>query len=200
MPTSLSTNTADCGCFFCRPLADRNPDELVWKHLKADTVGRIAITDKADFKVKVRASMRQLQNNQKNSVLIIKNHRSNMPPESYLRFSHAISFERLWRLMSDLLGLEISEGALVNILDNSRSAFARQKSLIRARLLASSILQSDKSSVRIGKRNWWAWVFHHGDDCCFVIRPNRAKDVVEEFLGEARPDFWVSDRYGAQLG
>jgi transposase len=41
---------------------DRNPDELVWKHLKADTVGRMAITDKADFKKKVRSSMRQLQN------------------------------------------------------------------------------------------------------------------------------------------
>ena len=41
---------------------DRNPDELVWKHLKADTVGRMVITDKADFKTKVRASMRQLQN------------------------------------------------------------------------------------------------------------------------------------------
>ena len=41
---------------------DRNPDELVWKHLKADTVGRMTITDKADFKAKVRASMRQLQN------------------------------------------------------------------------------------------------------------------------------------------
>ena len=41
---------------------DRNPDELVWKHLKADTVGRMAITNKADFKAKVRTSMRQLQN------------------------------------------------------------------------------------------------------------------------------------------
>jgi hypothetical protein len=40
---------------------DRNPDELVWKHLKADTVGRMTITDKADFHTKVRASMRQLQ-------------------------------------------------------------------------------------------------------------------------------------------
>ncbi|MGB9118374.1 IS630 family transposase [Bradyrhizobium sp.] len=49
--------------FYLPPYSpDRNPDELVWKHLKADTVGRMAITDKADFKVKVRASMRQLQN------------------------------------------------------------------------------------------------------------------------------------------
>jgi hypothetical protein len=34
---------------------------LVWKHLKADTVGRMVTTDKADFKSKVVASMRSLQ-------------------------------------------------------------------------------------------------------------------------------------------
>ena len=44
----------------------------------------------------------------------------------YLRFTQAISFERLSRLFSDLLGLDISEGALVNMLDDSRGAFARQ--------------------------------------------------------------------------
>src|SRR6202035_1493543 len=41
---------------------DRNPDELVWKHLKADTVGRMAMTSKVDFTKKVRRSMRDLQN------------------------------------------------------------------------------------------------------------------------------------------
>jgi transposase len=40
---------------------DRNPDELVWKHLKADTVGRMVTTSKADFKRKVVSSMRSLQ-------------------------------------------------------------------------------------------------------------------------------------------
>jgi transposase len=48
--------------FFLPPYSpDRNPDELVWKHLKADTVGRMATTSKADFKEKVVASMRSLQ-------------------------------------------------------------------------------------------------------------------------------------------
>ena len=42
---------------------DRNPDELVWKHLKADTVGRMVTTSKADFKSKVVSSMRSLQTN-----------------------------------------------------------------------------------------------------------------------------------------
>lgn len=48
--------------FYLPPYSpDRNPDELVWKHLKADTVGRMAVTGRDDFRTKVRASMRQLQ-------------------------------------------------------------------------------------------------------------------------------------------
>ena len=89
---------------------------------------------------------------------------------------------------------------LVNILDDSRPAFAQQTRLIRARLLGGNILQSDETSVRVGTRTWWTWVFHHGDDCCFVIRPSRGTDVVAEVLGDVRPDFWVSDRFAAQMG
>jgi transposase len=50
--------------FFLPPYSpDRNPDELVWKHLKHDTVGRMVVTGKADFKSKVVSSMRSLQRN-----------------------------------------------------------------------------------------------------------------------------------------
>ena len=50
--------------FFLPPYSpDRNPDELVWKHLKHDTVGRMVVTGKADFKSKVISSMRSLQRN-----------------------------------------------------------------------------------------------------------------------------------------
>ncbi|HEV2040936.1 MAG TPA: IS66 family transposase [Casimicrobiaceae bacterium] len=118
----------------------------------------------------------------------------------YLRFAQAIPFERLARLMSDLLGLQISEGALANMLEASGGAFARQSSLIRDRLLSGTILQSDETSARVGKKTWWTWVFHNGDSACFLIRPSRGKAVVGEFLGAVRPDFWVSDRLGAQMG
>jgi len=118
----------------------------------------------------------------------------------YLRFAQAIPFERLARLMSDLLGLEISEGALANMLEASGSAFAYQTSLIRDRLLSGTILQSDETSARVGKKTWWTWVFHNGDSACFLIRPSRGKAVVGEFLGTMRPDFWVSDRLAAQMG
>ena len=50
--------------FYLPPYSpDRNPDDLVGKHLKADTVGRMTVTSKDDFKSKFRSSMRQLQNN-----------------------------------------------------------------------------------------------------------------------------------------
>jgi transposase len=118
----------------------------------------------------------------------------------YLRFGQAIPFERLARLMHDLFGLEISEGALANLLDDSSPAFADQTRRIKQRLLSGTALASDETSVRVGKTTFWTWVFHHGDSACFVIRPSRAKAVVAEFLGDFRPEIWISDRLAAQMG
>jgi transposase len=118
----------------------------------------------------------------------------------YLRFGQAIPFERLERLMRDLFGLEISEGALVNLLEDSAPAFEVQTSRIKQHLLSGTALASDETSVRVGKTTFWTWVFHHADSACFVIRPSRGKAVVREFLGEFRPEFWVSDRLAAQMG
>lgn len=118
----------------------------------------------------------------------------------YLRTVHAVSLERLARLFSDLFGLAISEGALVNILAESTAPLARTVEAIRARLLEGACIESDETGVRVGKKGWWTWVFHHGDAACFRIAPSRGKDVVEAFLGERRPDYWVSDRLGSQMG
>lgn len=44
---------------------DLNPDELVWNHLKTNTVGRSTVTDKNSFKKQVTRSMKSLQKNPK---------------------------------------------------------------------------------------------------------------------------------------
>jgi transposase len=102
--------------------------------------------------------------------------------------------------MHDLFGLEISEGALANLLDDSSPAFADQTRRIKQRLLSGTALASDETSVRVGKTTFWTWVFHHGDSACFVIHPSRAKAVVAEFLGDFRLEIWISDRLAAQMG
>jgi hypothetical protein len=116
-----------------------------------------------------------------------------------LRF-RAITAAVVWARPSVLSVRTSALRPLVNILNDSREAFARQAKLIRDKLLAGTILQSDETSMRVGKQNWWAWVFHHADSACFVIDRNRSRAVVEGFLGTYRPDFWVSDRLASQMG
>lgn len=116
----------------------------------------------------------------------------------YLRSVQNIPLARLTEVLRDLLGLEISEGALVNILHASRQPFARQTSLLKLKLLSGTALASDETGVRVGKANWWLWVFHHGDAAVFVVDEHRSKAVVQSFLGEWRPDYWISDRLGSQ--
>ncbi len=118
----------------------------------------------------------------------------------YLRFTQGVGFERLSALMRDLLGVDISEGAIVNVLKAARRGFRTASEAIRARLLSGTVICSDETGFRVGKRSWWLWVFHHGDDAYFMSHPRRGKVAVEEFLGPFRPDAWVSDRFGAQKG
>jgi len=118
----------------------------------------------------------------------------------YLRSVQNIPLARLTEVLRDLLGLDISEGALVNILHDSREPFAKQTSLLKMKLLSGTALASDETGIRVGKANWWLWVFHHEDAAVFLVDQHRSKAVVESFLGEWRPDYWISDRLGSQIG
>ena len=118
----------------------------------------------------------------------------------YLRAVQGIPLGRLRDVLLDLFGLSVSEGALVNMLAASAAPFRAAVSLIKARLLGGTALACDETGVRVGRANWWLWVFHHGDSAVFVAAARRSRAVVEAFLGDHRPAFWTSDRYGAQAG
>ena len=118
----------------------------------------------------------------------------------YLRFVQCIPLARLAGVLFDMFGLEISEGALVNILEAGRGAFSEQTDRFKADLAAGSVIASDETGMRVGKTNRWLWVFHHGPTALFLGNQSRSKDVVEDFLGDWRPDFWISDRYAGQMG
>ena len=118
----------------------------------------------------------------------------------YLRAVQGIPLARLRDVLFDLFGLSIGQGALVNVLSASAAPFKAAVSLIKARLLQGTAIASDETGVRVGRANWWLWVFHPGDSAVFVADAHRSKAVVEAFLGDHRPDFWTSDRFGAQAG
>jgi len=118
----------------------------------------------------------------------------------HLRFSQNIGLDRLQAVFRDVLGVKISQGGLVNIIRAAAAPFAAQVARLRERLLKSPVLASDETGLRVAGKNAWLWVIHHADTAVFRADPSRGKRVLADFLGEHRPAFWISDRYGGQTG
>jgi transposase len=118
----------------------------------------------------------------------------------YLHYAHAIGMERLAMLMDELFGLSISEGAISNILARSREPLLAATAAIEQVVLASPVVCSDETSVRVKGKNWWEWVFVTTIAVLHIIKPSRGKAVVRALLGDIRPEVWVSDMLGSQKG
>ncbi len=118
----------------------------------------------------------------------------------YLHYAHAISMERLVTLLDELFSLSISEGAISNILARAREPLLDATAAIEAVVLASPVVCSDETSVRVKGKNWWEWVFVTAIAVLHVIKPSRGKAVVTALFGDIRPEVWVSDMLGSQRG
>jgi len=118
----------------------------------------------------------------------------------YLHYAHAIGMERLATLMDELFSLSISEGAISNILARAREPLLDATAAIEKVVLASPVVCSDETSVRVKGKNWWEWVFIGTLAVLHMIRPSRGKAVVTALFGDIRPDVWVSDMLGSQRG
>jgi transposase len=75
----------------------------------------------------------------------------------YLRFTHAISYRRLSRLMAELFGLAISEGALDAAFRRAMPRFDAELGAILARLRRARVVCSDETSVRVAGKTFWDW-------------------------------------------
>lgn len=118
----------------------------------------------------------------------------------YLHGVHAVSYERLSRLMAEVFGLTISEGALASLLARGGARLCGAMEGIRARVVASPVIASDETSARVCGKNHWEWVFLGARAALHTLAPSRGARVVADTLGAARPQVWVSDFYGAQGG
>ena len=118
----------------------------------------------------------------------------------YLHCAHAVGLERLRRLMAELFGLGVSEGALCNMLARAQVPLAAAAQPVAAAVQASRVVCCDETSARVAGKTWWEWVFVTATSVLHVIRPSRGKQVVREVLGDARPAVWVSDALPSQRG
>jgi transposase len=117
---------------------------------------------------------------------------------TYLRYTHAISYERLSALLSQVFGLDISEGGLANVFQRVKGRLDHGVTEILTRLRSSRLICSDETSARVNGQQQWEGVFQNAEVCIHVIRPSRGQGVIHEVLGTHRPTIWVSDLYSAQ--
>jgi transposase len=116
----------------------------------------------------------------------------------YLKGFQALSYERLSGLFRDVLGLSVSEGALMNMFIRSRDGFKIEAEKARVLLRAAKVVASDETGVRIEGTNSYHWVFHCKDAVVHQPDYSRAARVVEEVMSGHVPKVWISDRYSAQ--
>lgn len=117
---------------------------------------------------------------------------------TYLRYSHAISYQRLSQLMSELYGLSLSEGAIANLLQRVQMQLETPVAKIVERLRSARLVGSDETGARVNGKNQWEWVFQNDQVCLHVIRPTRGKTVIGTVMAGHQPQIWVSDLFSAQ--
>ncbi len=118
----------------------------------------------------------------------------------HLHVTQAISFERLVRLMDEVFGVTISEGAIANLLARAEAPMIVAAERIAATVRHAKVVASDETSARVAGKTWWQWVLLSSTAVYHLIADSRGAKVVTGFLQGAVPEIWVADRYGAQNG
>lgn len=123
--------------------------------------------------------------------------------EALVAYFHQVqhmSFDRLQGVLQEVLGISVSTGGEVGVLERAGVAAGPEAAAIGERVRASAVIGSDETSSRVKGRNSWEWVFVSIAGVYHLIRPRRGQAVIAEFMGaEHTADVWVSDCWKPQL-
>jgi transposase len=117
----------------------------------------------------------------------------------YFHERHHVGYERLVEVCRDLFGLQISEGGIDNALRRLAARARPTYEAIGAQVRAGPVIGSDETGARVAGKTAWQWVFQTPEASYHVIVPRRNAEVIAAFLGDTRPEGWVSDLWSPQL-
>ena len=116
-----------------------------------------------------------------------------------LHHEHHVGYKRLRQICDELLGLELSAGGAVSIVERAGKAAIEEAEAIGEQIRQSKVIGSDETSARVHGKNWWQWVFVGDNREYHVIVPSRGYAVIENFMQECEAEVWVCDCWKAQL-
>jgi transposase len=117
----------------------------------------------------------------------------------YFHERHHVGYERLVEVCLDVFGLTISQGGIDNALRRLAERARPTYEALGAAVRASPVIGSDETGARVAGKTAWHWVFQTPEASYHVIVPRRNAEVITAFLGDARPEGWISDLWSPQL-
>src|SRR5262249_42695707 len=110
-----------------------------------------------------------------------------------------LSTERIVETIRDLHGVELSEGAVVAILERAGEKAQPVAEKIKEQVITGKVVKSDETSARVKAKNWWQWVFISDAGVYHTIVPTRSAAEIDTVMGSLCVEVWVCDCYGSQL-
>ena len=96
-----------------------------------------------------------------------------------------------------ILGLEISDGEIYNILAQLKDAFGDYYETLVKKMQEAATKHIDETSWRINGENNWLWIFINKEVALYVVEKQRSSDVPIEVLGSQKDKFVTTDRHSA---
>jgi len=117
----------------------------------------------------------------------------------YLKVQNNLSHKKIANTLTDICGVELSEGTVDNALSKLAEKHKTNYENITEQVKKSEVVCSDETGARVNGKNKYEWFFGNEDWSMFKIHDSRAYAVIENIFGESIPVCWVSDRYSGQL-
>jgi transposase len=117
----------------------------------------------------------------------------------YYKQTQHLSYERIVETMRDLHGVELSEGAVAQILARAGEKAQPVAEQIKERVISGKVIKSDETSARVQAKNWWHWVYISDAGVYHTIVPTRSAAEIKTVMGSLCVEVWVCDCLGSQL-
>jgi len=97
-----------------------------------------------------------------------------------LLVTQMISLNRTAKMVATLIGQLLSEATMLGYIMRLHVALEAWEADARLKLLASPCMNSDETSCRVDKKNWWIHVYSSGDITLKFLHRKRGKEAIDD--------------------
>ncbi len=116
---------------------------------------------------------------------------------AYQKGDGHMSYSTIQRFWNEVLGIPISRGQLVNVVQKASAAFETPYQELRDALIGQAYVGVDESGHKDSGNDLWTWCFRAPQFTVFHIAPSRSSDVLKALLTETFGGVLGSDYFSA---